>query len=99
MRKYLVSIALTLAAAIVMPGEASALPISTGLAEGLCRGTWVYHMGTGVRVCAYCQTTAGRPRCDYFVCDSSNCEWVVVEKRRPGGRWSRPTPVVPRNLR
>lgn len=99
MKKCLVSIALTLAAIAVVPGKALALPITTGLAESMCRGSWVHNMETGVRICAYCQNIAGRPRCDYFVCDSSNCEWIVVEKRRAGGRWSRPTPVVPRNIR
>ena len=99
MRKCLVSVALILAAIAVIPDKASALPISTGLAEGMCRGVWVYNMDTGVRVCAYCQNIAGRPRCDYFVCDSSNCEWIVIEKRRPGRRWSRPTPVIPPNIR
>jgi len=99
MRKCLVLGALTLAAMATIPGPASALPISTGLAEGMCKGVWVYNMDTGVRVCAYCQKIADRPRCDYFVCDSSNCEWIVVERRKPGGRWSRPTPVIPRNIR
>ena len=50
MRKCLVSVALILAAIAVIPGNASALPISTGLAEGMCRGVWVYNMDTGVRV-------------------------------------------------
>jgi hypothetical protein len=99
MKKWLVSVALILTTIAVTTHAASALPISTGLAENLCKGTWVHNMETGVRICAYCQKTAGKPRCDYFVCDSSNCEWIIVEKRKPGGRWSRPTPVVPKGAR
>jgi hypothetical protein len=100
MCKSLALIALTLVGIVITPRGASALAITTGLAESLCKGSWVHNMETGVRICAYCQKTgAGNPRCDYFVCDSTNCEWIIVEKRKPGGKWSRPTPVIPRGSR
>ena len=96
MCKSLALIALTLVAIAVAPREASALTITTGLAETLCKGQWVHNMQTGVRICAYCQKIAGRDRCEYFACDSTNCEYIIVEKKKPGGKWSRPTPVIPR---
>jgi len=59
MHKSLALIALTLVAIAVAPREASALTISTGLAEALCKGQWVHNMETGVRICAYCKKVAG----------------------------------------
>jgi hypothetical protein len=97
MSKSLVLIALTLTAIVATPREASAIPIPVGLAQGLCKGWWYINMNTGVNICSYCEKTpAGTTKCDYFVCDESSCDWIVVEKRKPKGRWIHPTPVIPR---
>lgn len=100
MSKSLLLVALALAAIAVTPREASALPLPPTMAEQMCKGSWVRNMDTGVRICAYCEKTEGKPRCDFFVCDeSSSCDWIVVEKRNPKGRWSHPKPVIPRASR
>jgi hypothetical protein len=101
MRKSLVIlIPLTLAVIATTPREASALSVPPAFADQYCQGRWVYNMDLGIRVCAYCQHIAGKPRCDYFVCDASYaCDWIVVEKRSPRGRWTHPTPVIPRSFK
>ena len=99
MSRSILLIALILAAITAVPREASALLVPPAMAEQLCQGSWVYNMNAGVKICAYCQKIEGKPRCDYFVCDASSCDWIVVEKRKPRGRWTHPTPVMPRASR
>ncbi len=90
-------IVLSLLAAMALAGttdHAVAMSVPQGFAHGFCQGQWVHNMDTHTSICAYCQVSAttgrptGKPRCDFFVCDESgSCEWQVVERRSPKGRW------------
>ena len=96
MRKSYLLIVLTFAA-LAVPSGALALPITSDLAHGLCKGTWIHSMDGHVDICAYCEkTAAGTPKCQYFVCDDAGCDWIIVERKMPKRPWRVVQPKLPK---
>lgn len=101
MSKWILLAALSGMALVGGTVNASAASVSAGFAQGFCRGQWVRNMQSHTSICSYCQVSpatgrpTGRPRCDFFVCDDGgSCEWVVIERRTPTGRWKNVRPSV-----
>jgi hypothetical protein len=101
MKVHAVLLALGLSAvAAAAPGTASALPVSEGAAHALCKGWWTHHMATHTSNCAYCEKdAAGKPVCHFFACDEGGCDYVIVARRVPKGRWQTFAPRVSRTVR
>ena len=97
MSKPYVLIVLTFAALASAPNHASELPLPENVARGLCKGEWVNKMDAGVSICAYCEkTTAGTPKCEYFVCDEAGCDWIIVARKTPKAQWKVEQPKLPK---
>ena len=88
------------AVAVGMPGTALALLVSEGAAHALCKGWWTHHMATHTSNCAYCEKdAAGKPVCHFFACDEGGCDYVIVARRAPKGRWQTMPPKISRTVR
>jgi hypothetical protein len=99
MKTHSILFALGLAAAALLPGQAAAAPLSEGAAHNLCKGWWTHNMTTHTSNCAYCEHVNGHSVCHFFACDQSGCDYIILARRSPKGRWQTLVPRVPRTVR
>ena len=80
MSKFVVAIALSLAALAFVPTEAVAYPISVEQAQQCTY--WQSGFPPGTVTCAYCEFRGRKSVCHWIACDSSGCEQVDIAERK-----------------
>jgi hypothetical protein len=100
MSRLFALVILTVTTTLISAESASAVQISHGTADAICRrlgGLWVNHPTCAVcRTCSVCiKSPVGITRCHFIACDDKACDYVVV-RRRPLGSWHLTPPAVRR---